>query len=275
MAAAARGVPTAAASTLPRTPRPGALWWRVTLHWLAHYRRSWQGTAISSFLAPLLYLGAMGYGLGGLVRPGALGGVPYVEFIAPGVLVATAMQIGAGEAMYPVLGAVKWQRQYHAMLAAPLGAADLVLGHTAYIVLRIAVAATAFTVVAALLGALPSPLAVLAALVAVLCGTAHVPAIMAFAARQENDANFALLFRFVVVPMFLFAGTFFPVSQLPAWTQPLVWLTPLWHGTETARQLTLGTPQWPAVAGHCAYLLLWTGVGLVVAVRAFTRRLLT
>ena len=114
-----------------------------------------------------------------------------------------------------------------------------------------------------------------AALVAVLCGTAHVPATMAFAARQESDANFALLFRFGVVPMFLFAGTFFPVGQLPAWTQPLVWLTPLWHGTEAARQLMLGTPHWAAVAGHCAYLLLWTGVGLVVAVQCFRRRLLT
>jgi len=275
MAVPSPAVSTAAASTLARTPRPGALWRRVTLLWLAHYRRSWQGTAMSSFLAPLLYLGAMGYGLGGLVQSGGLGGVPYVEFVAPGVLAATAMQIGAGEAMYPVLGAVKWQRQYHAMLAAPLGPADLVLGHTAYIVLRIVVAATAFTVVAALLGALPSPLAVLAALVAVLCGTAHVPAIMAFAARQENDANFALLFRFGIVPMFLFAGTFFPVDQLPVWTRPLVWATPLWHGTEAARQLALGTPHWAAIAGHCAYLLLWTGFGLVVAVRAFTRRLLT
>ncbi|HYY11683.1 MAG TPA: ABC transporter permease [Kineosporiaceae bacterium] len=270
--------PTAAASALARTPRPGALWWRATLHWLYAYRRSWQGSAVSSFLAPLLYLGAMGYGLGSLVgRSGtaALGGVPYVAFVAPGVLAATAMQTGVGESTFPVMGAVKWQRQYHGMTAAPLGPADVMLGHAAFVVLRVALASCAFTLVAALLGALRSPLALVATLVAVLCGAAHVPAVMAFSVRQENDYYFALLFRFGVLPMFLFAGTFFPVDQLPAWTRPLAWVTPLWHGTTAARQLTLGVPDWAAIAGHCAYLLLWLVAGTVLAVRAFTRRLVT
>ena len=90
-----------------------------------------------------------------------------------------------------------------------------------------------------------------------------------------GEVTWALLRGSVYAAMFLFAGTFFPVDQLPVWTRPLVWATPLWHGTEAARQLTLGTPHWPAIAGHCAYLLLWTGVGLVLAVRSFTRRLLT
>ncbi len=271
-------VPTADVSTLPRTPRPGALWWRSTLYWLALYRRNWQGSAISNFLAPLLYLGAMGYGLGALVDrsgSGALGGVSYVQFIAPGVLAATAMQTGVGESSYPVMGAVKWQRQYHAMLAGPMGPVDLVLGTGAFVVLRVAIASAAFTVVAALLGALPSPLALLAALVAVLCGAAHAPATMAFSAAQENDYNFALLFRFGVLPAFLFAGTFFPVDQLPGWIRPLAWVTPLWHGTTAARQLALGTPDWPAIAGHVAYLLLWAAVGTWLAVRVFTRRLVT
>jgi|tagenome__1003787_1003787.scaffolds.fasta_scaffold20931484_2 lipooligosaccharide transport system permease protein len=271
-------VPTATVSGLPRTPRAGTLWWRSTLYWLTLYRRNWQGSAISNFLAPLLYLGAMGYGLGRLVNSSgtaALDGVPYVQFIAPGVLVATAMQTGVGESTYPVMGAVKWQRQYHAMLAGPMGPVDLVLGTGAFVVLRVAIASAAFTVVAALLGALPSPLALVAALVAVLCGAAHVPATMAFSAAQESDYNFALLFRFGVLPAFLFAGTFFPVDQLPGWIRPLAWVTPLWHGTTAARQLTLGVPDWPAIAGHCAYLLLWIAVGIPIAVRVFTRRLVT
>jgi lipooligosaccharide transport system permease protein len=271
-------VPTAGVSVLPRTPRPGSLWWRATLHWLSLYRRNWQGSAISNFLAPLLYLGAMGYGLGALVNrsgTGALGGVPYLQFIAPGVLAATAMQTGVGESSYPVMGAVKWQRQYHAMLAAPMGPVDLVLGTAAFVVLRVAIACAAFTVVAALLGALRSPLALLATLVAVLCGAAHAPATMAFAAAQENDYYFALLFRFGVLPAFLFAGTFFPVDQLPGWIRPLAWITPLWHGTTAARQLTLGTPNWPEIALHCTYLLLWAAVGVWLAVRVFTRRLVT
>jgi lipooligosaccharide transport system permease protein len=270
----ATAVPTGELSLLPRTPRPGALAGRAFVYWLAVYRRVWLGSAISSFLAPLLYLGAMGFGLGSLVnRSGGIDGVPYVQFVAPGVLAATAMQTAAGESTYMVMGAVKWQRQYHAMLAGPLGPVDLVLGHAAYILVRIALACVAFTLVAALLGAIPSPWAVVGLLVAVLCGAAHGPVIMAFSARQENDGNFALLFRFGIIPMFLFAGTFFPVDRLPEWIQLVAWLTPLWHGTTAVRQLTLGIPDWPAIAMHCAYLLAWVVVGLVLAFRSYRARL--
>jgi lipooligosaccharide transport system permease protein len=185
------------------------------------------------------------------------------------------MQTAAGEASYPVMGAVKWQRQYHAMLAAPLGTVDLVLGHAAYIVVRVTLACTAFTIVAALLGALPSPLAVVGLLVAVLCGAAHAPVVMAFSARQENDGNVNLLFRFGIIPMFLFAGTFFPISQLPTWIQPIAWATPLWHATTAVRQLTLGEPDWPVIAAHCAYLLAWVVAGLLLAVRSYRTRLVT
>jgi lipooligosaccharide transport system permease protein len=272
----ATAVPTGELSVLPRTPRPGALAGRAFVYWLAVYRRVWLGSAISSFLAPLLYLGAMGFGLGSLVnRSGGIDGVPYVQFVAPGVLAATAMQTAAGESTYMVMGAVKWQRQYHAMLAGPLGPVDLVLGHAAYILVRIVLTCVAFTLVAALLGAIPSPLAVVGLLVAILCGAAHGPVIMAFSARQENDGNFNLLFRFGIIPMFLFAGTFFPVDRLPGWVQALAWVTPLWHGTTSVRQLTLGVPDWPAIAGHCAYLLVWVAVGLVLAVRSYRARLVT
>src|SRR5947209_11059028 len=124
----ATAVPTGELSVLSRTPRPGALAGRAFVYWLAVYRRVWLGSAISSFAAPLLYLGALGFGLGSLVNRsgGGLAGVPYVEFVAPGLLAATAMQTGSGEASYPVMGAIKWQRQYHAMLASPLDTVDLV-----------------------------------------------------------------------------------------------------------------------------------------------------
>jgi lipooligosaccharide transport system permease protein len=270
-------VPTGQASVLASTPRPGALAGRAFVYWLAVYRRVWLGSAISSFLAPLLYLGAMGFGLGSLVNRsgGGIDGVPYAQFVAPGVLAATAMQTAAGESTYMVMGAVKWQRQYHAMLAGPLGPVDLVLGHAAYILVRIALGCAAFTLVAALLGAIPSPLAAVGLLVAILCGAAHAPAIMAFSARQENDGNFNLLFRFGIIPMFLFAGTFFPVDRLPGWIQPIAWLTPLWHGTTSVRQLMLGAPDWPAIGGHCVYLVAWVAVGLVLAFRSYRARLVT
>ena len=273
----ATGVPTGQLSALRHDPRPGALFARAFVYWVTVYRRTWLGTAISSFLAPLLYLGALGFGLGTLVNrsAGGIGGVPYLEFVAPGVLAATAMQTAAIEATYPVMGAIKWQRQYHAMLAAPLGAVDLVLGHAAFIIVRITLACAAFTLVAALLGAFASPLAIVGAAVAVLCGAAHTPVIMAFSARQEDDGNVNLLFRFGIIPMFLFAGTFFPVTQLPGWLQPIAWATPLWHGTSAVRQLALGQPHWPEIAGHVGYLVLWIGVGLALAFRSYRSRLVS
>jgi len=265
--------------TAPREvrPRAGRYAGRALEYWLMVYRRTWRGNVVSNFLSPLLYLGAMGFGLGALVDAGRGGpeGVPYVEFIAPGVLVATAMQIGVGEATYPVMGAIRWQRQYHAMIASPLGISDLVLGHLGFLLIRLVTAATAFVLVGALLGAFRSWWVVGSALVAVLCGLAHAAPTMAFTARLQNESTgFNLLFRFVVIPMFLFAGTFFPVDQLPGALQPIAWVTPLWHGTAAARDLALGSPRWLEDAGHVGYLVLWLVVGVRLAVLSMRRRLI-
>lgn len=243
---------------------------------LTCYRRVWRGTLFSSFLAPLLYLGAMGFGLGTLVDAGGSGrpgGVPYVLFVAPGVLTATAMQTGAGEATYPVLGAIKWNRQYHAMAATPLSVADLLLGHLAYILVRVLMSVTVFALVGLLLGAFRSPWVLLALPVAVLCGAAHAAPVMAFSAGRETGTEFDLLFRFVLAPMFLFAGTFFPVEQLPTALRPVAWVTPLWHATTVNRELALGGVPGGQALLHVAYLLLWAVAGVLVARRCFRRRL--
>src|SRR5690606_38482180 len=111
---------TVALRARPAPPQvPG--WRAVAEHWMRKYRRVWFGTAISSFLAPLLYRAGMGFGLGLLVdrASGGVGGVPYVVFIAPGVLASTAMQVGVGEASFSVMGGIKWDRIYHGMLATP------------------------------------------------------------------------------------------------------------------------------------------------------------
>ncbi|MGH8824473.1 MAG: ABC transporter permease, partial [Jiangellaceae bacterium] len=208
--------------TQPLQPAPGRMWDRALAYWLTSYRRVWRGSLISGFLAPIFFLAAIGFGLGALVDAGeGIGGVGYVAFIAPGILAAQAMQTAVTESTYPVMGAVKWQRQYHAMLAAPLGPYDVVLGHLAFILMRVAITSTTFLLVAWALGAITSPWAVLGLPVAVLCGMAYAAPVFAFAVRQEVDGGFAMLFRFVIVPMFLFSGTFFPVDQLPAWLEPV------------------------------------------------------
>lgn len=283
MTTAARNAPdpsgpapgTGSAAATPRRA-PDHRWWRAFQFWLVSYRRTWRGSVFSGFLAPLLYLGSLGYGLGSLVDsggPGRVGGVPYVLFVAPGVLAATAMQTGVGEATYPVMGAVKWQRQYHAMLAAPLTVVDILLGHAAFLVVRVALASATFLAVGAALGVFTSPWSLLALPVAVLCGAAHALPVMAYAVRSENDQGFTMIFRFGVVPMFLFAGTFFPVDQLPAAMRPVAWATPLWHGTALCRDLALETARLLPSLGHLAYLALWLVVGAWVARRCYTRRL--
>ena len=264
----------AATGTVPRPPRPGSYTGRAFSFWLVNYRRNFSGSAINSFLAPTLFLASMGLGLGTLVdSDGAAMGVPYVAFVAPGVLAASAMQSGVMSSTFPVMTAMKWHRQYHAMLATPLTVLDVLLGHLAYTAMRILLAASVFLAVAAALGAVLSPWALLALPVAVLCGMAHATPVFAFSATQETDANFILLFRLVVTPLFLFSGTFFPVASLPAALEWLAYLTPLWHGVDLCRDLSLGTPDALSAAGHVAYLLLWAVGGGVLARRALARRL--
>ena len=245
---------------------------------LRNYRGTWKATVFSQFFAPLLYLGSLGFGLGSLVEGGArggVGGVPYAVFVAPGLLAATAMQTAVSESTYPVLGSVIWQRNYLAMIATPLRVVDVLVGHLTFIGLQLLVGTAAFALVAAVVGAVRSPWVLVAVPVAVLCGLAHAAPVSAFAVRQENDQGFAVVFRLVMVPAFLFAGTFFPLDQLPAVVRPLAWVTPLWHGTEAVRALLLGRAAALPVLAHVAYLGLWAGVGSVVALRQYGRRLRT
>ena len=113
---------------------------RVFEYWLLQYRRVWRGTAITSVVNPVFYLGALGVGLGTLVNKsaGASLGVSYIDFVAPGMLAATAMTIASGEASWPVMGSIKWTRQYFAMLATPIGTRDIVLGHQLWMTVRVA-----------------------------------------------------------------------------------------------------------------------------------------
>jgi len=245
--------------------------------WLMTYRRTWRGTVITSVVSPVMYLAAMGVGLGSLVKSGqGTGGFSYLQFVAPGLLAATAMQTSAGESTYPVLASFKWVRNYHAMAATPLTPADILVGHLLWIAARVAMASGIYLAVVAMFGALRTPLALLALPVCVLVGLAFATPIVAYAATREGDLGFTALMRFGIVPMFLFSGTFFSVSQLPVGIRPIAYLTPLWHGVGLARDLTTGQLEsggaW-LVVGHVAYLLAWAVVGTFFALRYFRARL--
>ena len=249
---------------------------RELRHQMTLYRRTWRGTLFSSVVNPLLYLAALGAGLGSMVNHHAasrLGGVSYLMFIAPGLLAASAMQIALGAATYPVLGGVKWQKTYFAAVATPMRPADIFHGFLLFITIRLTIAATAFLAVMSVFGAVRTPLAAAAMPVAVLTGLAFAAPVAAWAATRDGDMGFALLFRLGMIPMFLFSATFFPLSQLPAWLRPVAYVTPLWHGVAACRALSLGDVSAPGLISHLGYLAALAVAGVLVGQRTYRRRL--
>ena len=243
------------------------------------YRRVWRGSVISTFLNPVLFLAAMGLGLGRLVdeRTAGVGldGLTYLAFLAPGLLAATAMQTGAGDSSWPVMAGIKWRKTYDAVLATPVGVASLTVGHLAWVGIRLVFVSVAFVLVMAAFGAVGLVAGLTAVPAAVLTGLAFAAPMVAYTAGLKGEQGLTSMFRFGIVPLFLFSGTFFPVSQLPDWLEPLAWVTPLWHGVELSRSTALGTVPVPPPWLSVAYLASWTVGGTWLAVVRMRRRLVT
>ena len=248
---------------------------RVLQRNLLVYRRTWRGSLFGSFLTPLLYLTAMGIGLGSLVARGGttvLGGVDYLSFLGPGILASTCMQTASFESTYPIMGKINWGRNYEAILATPMQVHHLLIGELSWIAFRLTTMSAVFMVVLTGFGIPHSPLALLAIPAAVLTGLAFSAPIIAFAATRTNDSGFAALFRFVINPLFLFSGTFFPVSRLPDAVEWVAAATPLYHGVALVRGAVLDTmpADWPL---HLGYLVVFLGVTALIAYRLLQRRL--
>jgi lipooligosaccharide transport system permease protein len=239
------------------------------------YRRLWMGSAFSSFLIPVLFLAAIGLGLGGLVdeRNRSVAGLSYLHFVTPGLLAGMAMQQATGSSLWPVMAGTKWVRFFHGIVATPLSAADVYGGSVIWSALRSTASAAVFVAVAAALGGVPSPWGVLAVPAATLTAVAFIAPLTAYAATQNTDLSFAIILRLVVMPLFLFSGTFYPVEQLPGWLRPWTALSPLWHGAELCRAATTGHVEWPASAVHIAVLTGLAALGWQWGTRTFTRKL--
>jgi lipooligosaccharide transport system permease protein len=246
--------------------------------WLTVYRRIWRSSVWSMVLGPVCYLGALGFGLGTLVdkhSTASLGGVPYLAFLAPALLATGAMNAAVGEASYPVFGSLKWNRIYIGAQASPLRPAHIFRGHLMFMIMRIAMNCAVVVLVMWAFGAIRSAWVVLAYPAAVLTGLAFAAPIAAWAVTVTVDTSFNYIFRFVVMPLMLFSGTFFPLSQLPAGLRALAYATPLWHGVALCRAFSLGTaPRDPVgMLGHVAYLAVLAGVGIWAGARTYRRRL--
>ncbi|MFE0023493.1 ABC transporter permease [Amycolatopsis sp. NPDC059021] len=249
-------------------------WLRVEGHW-TWYRRYWLATLYSTGLQPVLFLAAMGLGFGSQVRAGPVtGGVSYLAYVAPAMLVAGAAQQGIGDSSYPVLSGFKWQRDYLAVTATPVSPGQVLGGHLIWTAIRLTLSGIVYAVIAALFGAW-SNAGVLAVIVAgTVTGLACATPMVAIAAKTfDEGVRFGLIFRFVVMPMTLFSGTFFPITQLPLVLRWLAWISPLWHGTQLSRAVSVGGVGAWAALGHLAFLLALFAVGWACAHRFFYRRL--
>jgi lipooligosaccharide transport system permease protein len=266
-----------ARTALPTAPALPAI--RVVSYFALAYRRTWQASVMTTFINPILYLLAMGVGLGSFIDKGhhnqALGHMSYLHFVAPALAATAAATTAASEAMFPVMGAIKWTRTYYAMLSTPIRVRDVVAGHFLWMAARVAMAVTSYLIVMAAFSATPSWWSIAILPVGVLTGMAFAAPLAAWAVTQESEGGFSLVFRLVVVPLFLFSGVFFPISQLPVGLRVAAYATPLWHGVDLCRDLASGHVTLGAAAVHVGYLLALTVGGIAVARVTYRKRLCT
>jgi lipooligosaccharide transport system permease protein len=233
------------------------------------FRRVWHSYLLSGLSQPILYLIAMGIGLGLYVNRngGAPGGVPYLDYLAPALLVTQAMMAASFESAWPIMGKIEWDKTYIAALNTPL------VGDLIWIGFRTTILSVLFLLAILLMGAAVSPMVALAVPVAVLTALAFAAPIMAFTATQDGDGGFNALFRFGITPLFLFSGTFFPIEKLPVIVQPVAWVTPLYHGVAVARSLSLGEADPIGWTVHLSALFVFLVAGFLAARVTFRRRM--
>jgi lipooligosaccharide transport system permease protein len=249
----------------------------ITLFWV-QFRRTWKADIGTTFLTPVLFLASLGLGLGGLIGHGravaSLGGENYVSFVAPALLVTTAMQVAMIRATYEVWGSVNpWSGAYRSMQASPIGVRQIVTGHLTWIAFRVLLASAFYLAVSAAFGTVHSPAAAADLVVGPLVGLAFAAPLAAYSITARHDQPFSMIFRVVMIPLFLFSGTFFPLSQLPVGLQYLAYALPLWHGVELSRGLYAGHLDLPLALGSLAYLVAVTAAGTLAARSTFQLRL--
>ena len=238
------------------------------------YRRTWL-VLVSGFFEPLFYLFAIGFGIGSLVGdvPGPDGRpIPYQLFVAPALLASSAMNGAIFEVTFNVYGKLRWEKVYDAVLATPLGVGDIALGEIAWALFRGLLYAIGFVLVMIVLGLVRSPLFVLAIPAAMLIGFAFAAVGMAATTFVRSWQDFDLV-QLVILPLFLFSATFYPISTYPDGLRLIVQLTPLYHGVDLIRSLSLGIVS-PVLLVHVAYLLVMGFAGLFVVSRRLDKLLL-
>lgn len=230
---------------------------RVWQRELTLYRRIWPSTILSTLFDPILYLLAMGFGVGAYLSD--IEGMSYVQFIAPGLVASSIMYAAAFEAAWNSYVRIFYERSYEAMMTTPAELEDVIAGEIAWGATRAVIYSIVMLGVLAAFGLLASPWALAIPLVAFLGGTMFMVLGLSYTVQVRHMDQLTFLFTLGVTPMFLFSGVFFPIAGLPAWVQTVAWASPLFHLVETTRALALGAVG-AGVLAHLAWM-----VGLTVA----------
>ncbi|HEV2633782.1 MAG TPA: ABC transporter permease [Actinocrinis sp.] len=245
-------------------------------YWMLRYRRVWRSSLVMSFINPLLFFLGIGVGLGRLIdRNGGapVHGATYLAFLAPGLLAAAAMQTAAIETVMPAYQSLRTRLNYRTAAATPLAPVDILNGHLLFVTFRIATSVAVFFLVLVCGGLASSFWALLALPAAVLTGLAFAAPFLALGVLVPDQGTVGGIYRFLVMPLYLFSGTYVALDQLPAVVRPLGWGLPLWHGVQLCRGLTLGTLSGAAALEHTAYLVGVVVLGYAGARWAYRRRL--
>ena len=250
-------------------------WRRSWWYHATYYAQTWRGSIASTVLFPIFYLAALGIGVGHLVsaHSGLVGGQTYLHFIAPSLLATTTMQLGESESLWPVLASLKWIRTYHAAATTPLEPADILTGKLSWVVTRSFATGVVYTIIIASFGALTSWWSLTLPFLGALTTLAFAAPLVAYAATVESDASFSTIYRFAVVPMFLFSATFYPVSAYPGYLRPLVQVVPLYHAVALTRAAAFGEGAPAALTAHVLVLVAMCIAGIAWGRRTMRARL--
>jgi lipooligosaccharide transport system permease protein len=267
----------AALAAAARPRRFGA--WYVAEHRFRVMRSYLQTLLFTGFGNPLVYLFAMGVGLGSLVSgnlgPNAVDGVSYLTFVAPALLCTAAVTVASEEFTYPIMLGFKWNPTFTGINAAPIAPGQIIDGVVISVLARLLGTSIVYYAFMLLFGAVPGPWGWAGVLAATLGGLAFGAPVMAYVATLEQDTGqIAMLMRFVLLPMTLFSGTFFPLESMPWFLQWIGWLSPLWHSTQLARVASYGAaePGWLTLV-HVVYLVALSGAFWLWTRRIAVRRL--
>jgi lipooligosaccharide transport system permease protein len=260
------GRPVALRDLVP-SPRHAAAVWRRNAR---VFSKLWKGVLLPQFVDPLFYLVALGFGLGTYVA--RINGVPYEDFIAPGLIASAAMWSAAFETTYNVYLRMNETRLYDAVLATPVEVQDLVAGDLAWSASRAAVYGTSFLLIVTAFGLVGSPWAILIPPFVLLGGLCFSVVGYAFTSLIPKIDLYSYFFTLFITPMFLFSGIFFPFERLPGWVEVVAWFTPLFHMVEITRGLATG-PNALELLAHSAWLAVISVALFYIPVRALRSRL--